>query len=98
MLKQFAPCSTLLFFLFVNPVFADTIIHAGKLIDGADGKVHEKKSIIVKSGMIVDVVNGYKNANDGDSIIDLTEHTVMPGLMDMHTHLMMQHHKKSLLR
>lgn len=94
MLNQFAPCSTLLFFLLVNPVFADTIIHAGKLIDGADGKVHEKKSIIVKSGMIVDVVNGYKNANDGDSIIDLTEHTVMPGLMDMHTHLMMQHHKK----
>ena len=31
----------------------------------------------------------------GDRLIQLTEHTVMPGLMDMHTHLMSQHSKDS---
>ncbi|MFK7766841.1 MAG: amidohydrolase family protein [Mariniblastus sp.] len=78
---------------------AQTIIHAGKLINGRDGKVYEDMSLVIKDGKIASVSEGYLKvgAVEGDgkvNIIDLREHTVMPGLMDMHTHLMMQHHKK----
>jgi len=75
----------------------DTIIHAGKLINGADGQVHEEMSIIIKDDKIVSIEKGYIRVDaqaDAPAVIDLRDYTVMPGLMDMHTHLMMQHHKK----
>lgn len=50
-------------------------------------------SIIVEEGKITQVVRGYREPGDGDTIIKLTEHTVMPGLMDMHTHLQSQFSK-----
>lgn len=61
------------------------VIHAGKLIDTERGRVLEKQSIIIQGQQIVDVKPGYVSA---DNIIDLKDSTVMPGLMDMHTHLM----------
>lgn len=75
------------------PVFAQEVaaeitqkvIHAGKLIDTERGKVLEKQSIIIEGKQIVDVKPGYVS---GDNIIDLKDSVVMPGLMDMHTHLM----------
>lgn len=76
---------------------ADTIVHAGKLINGHDGILYESMSIVIRDGKIVSVEQGFIQPDDeGDEveIIDLKTHTVMPGLMDMHTHLMMQHHRK----
>jgi imidazolonepropionase-like amidohydrolase len=78
---------------------AQTVIHAGKLINGQDGEVHNEMTIVVEDGKIKSIEDGYvdpEKFGDADSVtaIDLKEHTVMPGLMDMHTHLMMQHHKK----
>lgn len=77
-----------------SPVPARTIIHAGSLINGRDDNVQQKVSIIIEAGKFVDVVAGYVETEEGDTLIDLSEYTVMPGLMDMHTHLMNQHHKK----
>ena len=78
---------------------AQTVIHAGKLINGQDGKVYDEMTIVVEEGKVKTIEEGYVDPDkfgDADSVtaIDLKEHTVMPGLMDMHTHLMMQHHKK----
>lgn len=78
---------------------AQTVIHAGKLINGQDGKVYNEMTIVVEDGKVKTIEDGYADPDkfgDADSVtaIDLKEHTVMPGLMDMHTHLMMQHHKK----
>ena len=75
-------------------VSAQTVIHAGRLINGRDGEVQEKMSILIEDGKIKEVQPGFVEADDSSQLIDLSEHTVMPGLMDMHTHLMMQHHKK----
>ena len=79
-----------------------TVIHAGKLINGADGKIQEEMSIVVEGNKIVAVEKGYvdpanyEDSDEGDvQVFDLKKHTVMPGLMDMHTHLMMQHNRKS---
>lgn len=74
---------------------AATIIHAGRLIDGRNDKPRSKVSIVIEDGRITNVADGYIAQKEGDKLIRLTEHTVMPGLMDMHTHLMSQHSKDS---
>lgn len=75
--------------LFATSAFAqDKYIHAGKIIDTKNGKVLTERTIIVSGKTIKSVENGYiqpKNATD--SVIDLKNMTVLPGLTDMHVHL-----------
>ena len=66
---------------------ARTIIHAGHLIDGVGKAPREDVSIIVEKGRIVEVVAGLTTPGNGDELIDLSQQTVLPGLMDMHVHL-----------
>ncbi len=66
---------------------ARTIVHAGRLIDGVSNAPRERVSIVVEGGRIVEVVSGFASAGPDDETIDLSDHTVLPGLMDMHTHL-----------
>tara|TARA_R110002126_G_scaffold12196_22_gene53246 strand:- start:16831 stop:18114 length:1284 start_codon:yes stop_codon:yes gene_type:complete len=73
-----------------NAVHAATLVHAGKLIDVQAGKVLTKQTIIIDGETISAVEAGYRQPGDNDSVVDLTEHTVMPGLMDMHTHFYTQ--------
>lgn len=72
-----------------------TILHVGRMIDGKSDTALEKKSIVVADGKIVDIADGYVGGEDGDLMIDLKGSTVMPGLMDMHTHLTNQGSKTS---
>ncbi|MDB5341760.1 MAG: amidohydrolase [Schlesneria sp.] len=78
---------------FPGLIQAATIIHAGRLIDGRSDEPMLQVSIMVEEGRITQVVRGYREPGDGDTLIKLTEHTVMPGLMDMHTHLQSQFSK-----
>ncbi len=64
-----------------------TLIHAGRLIDGKSDSVAEKVTVVVSDNKIVKIAKGYQKPGDGESVIDLKSHTLMPGLMDMHTHL-----------
>ena len=63
-----------------------TLIHAGKLVDVAEGKVLDKRTIRIEGDRIVSVSKGYKDL-EGASVIDLRDATLMPGFMDMHVHL-----------
>ena len=72
-----------------------TIIHAGRLIDGRSDEPRTEVSIVVNEGQIIRIADGYLEPGPDDKVIRLTEHTVMPGLMDMHTHLQSQHSKDS---
>jgi imidazolonepropionase-like amidohydrolase len=74
---------------------AATIIHAGRLIDGKSDELHTEMSLVIDEGRIVRVAQGYVAPQDGDKLISLRDYTVLPGLMDMHTHLMSQHSKDS---
>ena len=74
---------------------AATIIHAGRFIDGRSDEPRKEVSIVIDGKQIVGIEVGYIEPKAGDTLIKLTEHTVMPGLMDMHTHLMSQHSKES---
>ena len=67
-----------------------TVIHAGALVDVEAGEVLGQRTILVEGGTIAAVEEGFVDPEEGDSLIDLSGHTVLPGLMDMHVHLTSQ--------
>ena len=64
-----------------------TYIQCGKLIDGISDKARTSVTVIVEGKKIVDIKNGYISGGTSDSVIDLKNKTVLPGLMDCHVHL-----------
>nr|WP_136250798.1 amidohydrolase family protein [Ningiella ruwaisensis] len=75
---------------FSGELIAATYIYAGKLITADDAKVREDKTVVVDEGVIKDILDGKNEGGEGDVFIDLSEHTLMPGFMDMHTHITYQ--------
>lgn len=71
----------------ISVLASDYVIHAGRLIDGKSNKATEKMSVIVKDNRITDIKSGYVASAEGQKVIDLKNHTLMPGLMDMHSHV-----------
>ncbi|MCY3604403.1 MAG: amidohydrolase family protein [Gammaproteobacteria bacterium] len=67
-------------------VWAETVIHAGKLFDSTAGKVIDGATIVVEGERILSVQPGYA----GEPDIDLTGSFVMPGWIDMHVHIASQ--------
>ena len=71
--------------LLASPAFAaTTAIRAGKLIDPA-GKVIANAVILVDNDRITSV--GTAPPPAGTEVIDLSRFTVIPGLIDLHTHM-----------
>jgi imidazolonepropionase-like amidohydrolase len=66
---------------------AKTLVHAGSLIDGRADTVRKAVTITIEGDRITGVADGYTAAAAGDTVIDLKNATVMPGLMDMHVHI-----------
>lgn len=69
------------------PASAATLIHAGRLIDGVADAPRTKVTVVVDEGRIVSIDDGFTAAGEGDRVIDLSDRTLLPGLMDMHVHL-----------
>lgn len=79
--------------LIAAPQFASAdmqLIHAGQLLAVPGTEVRMNQTVVVDGDRIVEVRDGFAAAAEfGDevTVLDLSDHFVLPGLMDMHVHL-----------
>lgn len=66
---------------------ARTLVHAGTLIDGLGKTPRREVTVVVEKGKITGVEAGYREPGAGEVAIDLRDHTVLPGFIDLHVHL-----------
>ncbi|HEY4660844.1 MAG TPA: amidohydrolase family protein, partial [Terriglobales bacterium] len=92
------PLSTVMLLALLAGAFAQapakrTVIHAGKLLDVKTGKIENNQSIVIQGDKIVSVgpASGAQSSA-GDQVIELPNATVLPGLIDAHTHLTFNPH------
>ena len=62
------------------------VIRAGRLVDPDKGTATTNQQILVEGG-VIKAVGPSVNAPAGAQVVDLSDRTVLPGLMDAHTHL-----------
>lgn len=67
------------------------LIKAGRLVDVRAGRVLANQEILVQGDRITDV-GAHVAAPAGARTIDLSRYTVLPGLIDNHTHVLLQAH------
>ena len=83
-------CLSALFLLQPLSASADTLIHAGKLFTATSDSLQSNMTIVIDGNKIVDIKKGFAKGGADDTVIDLKNKTVIPGLMDMHVHLSSQ--------
>ena len=66
-----------------------TIIKCGRLINPVDGSVTRNAIIVVRGG-VIERVGAALNIPAGAKVVDLSAYTVLPGLIDSHTHILLQ--------
>ncbi|WP_337188276.1 amidohydrolase family protein [Phenylobacterium sp.] len=64
----------------------DIVVHAGRLFDGVSPTLRSDVSVIIRADRIVRVEPGFVTPT-GAKVVDLRRATVLPGLIDTHTHL-----------
>jgi imidazolonepropionase-like amidohydrolase len=66
-----------------------TVLRAGGLLDPAPGQI-QRDAIIVVRGDRIEASGPGAPIPPGARVVDLTAYTVLPGLIDAHTHVMLQ--------
>jgi len=65
-----------------------TVIRAGRVLNVRTGELRANQAIVIEGDKIAQIAPSSEvTAAPGDTTIDLPEATLLPGLIDMHTHL-----------
>jgi len=65
-----------------------TLIHAGTLLAKPGEQPLKEQTIVITDGRIVEIKAGYIEPIEGQTVIDLKDKFVLPGLIDTHVHLL----------
>lgn len=65
----------------------DLMIQAGRVLDVETGRTLADRDILIRDGRIVSIGPAKKGVDPDVRVLDWSTLTVVPGLMDMHTHL-----------
>jgi imidazolonepropionase-like amidohydrolase len=63
------------------------VVHAGKLLDVESGALLTNRAVWIEGDRIVRIDEFKSSAVGKAKVVDWSRYTVLPGLMDMHTHL-----------
>src|SRR5207302_9339108 len=66
------------------------------IIETEGGRTLERQTVIVRDGLLAEV-GGQAEAPAGAHLVDLSDYTVLPGLIDAHTHLTIDSHNQDPL-
>lgn len=86
-------CSFLVILITALPFFGQrsedkiTVLHCGNLFDGRSDSVRKNVFVVIEGEKIKEVAS---SAPAGADILDLSHETCLPGLMDTHTHVLLQ--------
>lgn len=86
----------LLIFLANSTAFAadKTLLRCGKLVDVQAGRVLSQVDVLIEAGKVAQIGSGV--VSDA-AVIDLSDKTCLPGLIDMHVHFTHQSNPKSYM-
>ena len=86
-IPAFRSCLLVIVVLFANlpAALADSVIRAQRMLDVASGEIIEPAVVVVRDGRIESV--NPKTIPGDIEIIDLGDRTLLPGFMDMHSHV-----------
>lgn len=87
-------CALVLFSVAVICQPAKHVILAGKMVDPVDGNLRSSTLIVVEKGVITNVLPSSAR-KEHPVTIDLSEYTVLPGLIDCHAHLTLNYYDKT---
>ena len=72
---------------FLKAVGKAFVLEHARIVDGAGGPVRDNATVVIENGRIVSVGSSATAVPAGARHIDLSGHTILPGLVMMHEHL-----------